>query len=82
MKRKLRVGMKKPDARRVGLYFALAQVGLEMVVPIVAGILLDHWLATGPWLLVAGAVLGLAGGLYHLVRLTQQLDETPGEDPK
>jgi F0F1-type ATP synthase assembly protein I len=61
--------MPPEDPRQVGRLFAMAQVGFEMVVPIILGILLDEWWHTGPWLLVVGAVVGFVGGLYHLVIL-------------
>lgn len=48
-------------------YATLAQLGLEMVAPIGLGLLLDYQFGTMPWLTVAGAVLGFAGGMVHLV---------------
>jgi len=72
--------MPEPEnPRQLGLYFAMAQVGFEMVVPIVLGIFLDNWLGTNPWMVVAGAVLGLAGGLWHMVVLLNRLDR--GDPP-
>jgi hypothetical protein len=56
-----------PDPKEVGHYFALAQVGLEMVVPVGVGMLLDKSLGWHPWATAVGAVVGLAGGLTHLV---------------
>jgi ATP synthase protein I len=38
-----------------------------------AGWLLDRWLATAPWLLAVGVVLGAAVGFYQFVRLTSKL---------
>ena len=38
-----------------------------------AGWLLDRWLGTSPWLLVAGIVLGAVAGFYQFVRLTSKL---------
>jgi len=38
------------------------------------GLLLDRWLGTSPWLLVAGIVLGSVVGLYQFVRLTSRID--------
>jgi F0F1-type ATP synthase assembly protein I len=63
-----------PDRNDMGRYVALSQVGLEMVVPIVAGLLIDHYLGCKPWALIAGAVLGLCGGLVHLVHLLNRMD--------
>jgi ATP synthase protein I len=38
------------------------------------GLLLDRWLGTTPWLLVAGIVLGSVVGLYQFVRMTSRMD--------
>lgn len=58
----------------------MAQVGFEMVVPIVFGIFLDNWLGTSPWMVAAGAALGFAGGLWHLVVLLKRLDKRDPPD--
>jgi F0F1-type ATP synthase assembly protein I len=77
----------QPDSRELGLYFTIAQVGLEMVVPVVVGVLLEnsfeHW---RPWGVVVGAVLGLTTGIMHLVILSNRqdrhhADKTPREEP-
>ena len=69
--------------RRMGIYLSMGQVGFEMVVPIVVGILLDRWLGTVPWLFIAGVVLGFVGGLIHLVRLANRLNrEDSPKSPK
>ena len=63
-----------PDERKeMGYYFTLAQVGMEMVAPLVAGALLDRsvW-SLAPWGLIGGAVLGFVGGLTHLIMLANQ----------
>jgi len=65
-----------PDPRQLGRYLALSQVGLEMVAPIGLGIWLDSVLNWTPWLTVAGVVLGLTMGFYHLVVLTSQKNDT------
>jgi F0F1-type ATP synthase assembly protein I len=59
----------QPDPREMGHYFALAQVGLEMVVPVVVGLLVEGYFDWRPWGVVVGAVLGLTTGLVHLVAL-------------
>ena len=59
----------RPDSREMGFYVALSQVGFEMVAPIGFGILLNWWLEWGPWLVIAGAILGVVGGMAHLVAL-------------
>ena len=65
-----------PDSREFGKYFAFAQVGLEMVAPIVVGVLIDNYFDSAPWGVAVGAVLGLAGGLWHLVVLAKRFDES------
>jgi hypothetical protein len=66
-----------PDRRdEVGAMTALAlvgQVGLMVVAPLAAGVWLgvwfDAWLGTGGVALVAGVVLGLAGGVWGAWRV-------------
>ena len=61
-----------PDPRQLGYYYALAQIGVEMVAPIGLGWLVDRWLGWFPWLTVAGAVLGLLLGFVHLIVLVNR----------
>lgn len=63
-----------PDRKELGRYIALGQVGLEMVVPVVAGLLADHYFAWTPWGVVVGAVLGLCGGLVHLLHMLNEME--------
>ncbi len=66
--------------RQVAYYFAISQVGLEMAAPIGVGYLVDRWLDLFPWVTIAGAILGLVGGLYHLVSMA---NNPPGNgEPK
>jgi len=60
----------RPDPREMGFYFALGQVGFEMVVPIIVGLVLNWWLDWGAWLVIVGAVLGLVGGLAHRLQVS------------
>jgi F0F1-type ATP synthase assembly protein I len=62
------------DRKELGRYLAFSQIGLEMVVPIVAGLLVDYYLGWTPWATIAGAVLGLCGGFVHLVHMLNKLD--------
>jgi F0F1-type ATP synthase assembly protein I len=52
----------------------MSQVGFEMVGPIILGLMLDYYLGWRPWGMVAGALLGLCGGLAHLVHLLGKED--------
>jgi len=74
---------KPPKFGDVGRYFALAQVGMEMVAPIVLGVFLDSQFGWRPWGVIAGAVFGLVGGLSHLVVMLNRFnkqDSTPRQD--
>ena len=55
-------------AAALSLFFSVAtMLGL--------GYLLDRWLRTAPWLMVAGIVVGSAVGLYEFVRITSKISE-------
>jgi F0F1-type ATP synthase assembly protein I len=75
-----------PDPRELGFYFALAQIGFEMMVPVGLGLLVDFLLGWLPWLTIAGAGLGFAGGLTHMVlmlnRHERELEERRRSGPK
>ena len=71
----------------LGRYLALGQVGLEMAAPIALGMLLDSYMGWSPWGIIAGAVIGLIGGLTHLVQMTSLKDKKkpvsgPGSPPR
>lgn len=65
----------RPDPESMKKYFAYSQIGLEMVVPIVLGLLADNNFGWSPWGVVVGAILGLVGGLAHLIHLTRKQSE-------
>lgn len=61
--------------RKSGIAYAAAFSLFFTVVTLLGlGWLLDRWLGTSPWLMVAGIVLGSALGLYEFVRLTSKID--------
>lgn len=62
------------DPRDVRRYFAYSQIGLEMVAPLVVGLLLDLWLHWLPWGTLTGVVLGLSVSMVHLVYLVNKDD--------
>lgn len=71
------------DRNELRRYFTLSQVGLEMVVPIGIGVLLDRYLAIGPWGVTCGAILGLVLGLVHIVKLSgDENSPNQGDPPK
>lgn len=55
-------------AAAISLFFSVATC-------LGVGYLLDRWLGTKPWLLVAGIVVGSALGLYEFVRITSKISE-------
>ena len=48
-------------------------ISSSVVGGIVAGYLLDRWLGTEPWLLIAGIALGTAGAFVSLYRIMAKL---------
>jgi ATP synthase protein I len=60
--------------RKSGLAYAAAfSLFAAVVAGLIGGWLLDRWLGTGPWLLVAGIVLGSAAGFYEFIRTTSKI---------
>ena len=65
---------KEETNRKSGLAYAAAfSLFASVVSGLIIGWLLDRWLKTSPWLLVAGIVLGTAAGFYELIRATSKL---------
>jgi ATP synthase protein I len=65
---------KQDTNRRSGIAYAAA---LSLFAAVVSGLLLgwllDRWLGTKPWLLVAGVTLGSVAGFYEFIRATSKL---------
>ncbi len=53
---------------------------MEMVVPILIGYFLDRRLGWKPALTILGGVVGLGGGLWHLIRLTRGMGAKADSD--
>lgn len=61
-------------ARKSGVAYAAAITLFFSVATLLGlGYLLDRWLHTSPWLMVAGIVVGSAVGLYEFVRITSKI---------
>jgi len=61
---------------------AVSQCGFEMVAPMLVGVLLDNWLGTMPWFTIIFLVFGFAGGLTHIVILSNQINKADEEERK
>lgn len=60
--------------RKSGMVYAAALTLFSSVLVFLGlGWLLDHWLATGPWLLVGGIVLGAGVGFYEFIRIISKV---------
>ena len=66
---------KENENRRSGIAYAAA-LSLFFTVATLLGLgwLLDRWLGTSPWLMVAGIVVGSILGIYEFIRLTSKLN--------
>ncbi|MGH9903257.1 MAG: AtpZ/AtpI family protein [Pyrinomonadaceae bacterium] len=61
--------------RKSGMAYAAGlTIFFSLLIFLGAGWLLDRWLGTAPWLLVAGIVLGAAVGFYEFVRIISKID--------
>ncbi len=62
------------DSTSVGILWAsrITAVGLEFVLPSVAGLLLDRSWPLAPLGVIAGVVLGFAIGMAHLLRISRE----------
>jgi ATP synthase protein I len=60
--------------RKSGLvYAAVLSFVLSTVTMLGLGWVLDRWLGTSPWLVVAGIVLGAGVGFYQFIRLLSRI---------
>ncbi|MDR2456541.1 MAG: AtpZ/AtpI family protein [Deltaproteobacteria bacterium] len=59
-------------------------MGLSVVIAILlglfAGVYLDKWLKTAPWLTIAGLVVGTAAGFRNIFILSARIDKAQKED--
>ncbi|MFQ5570781.1 MAG: AtpZ/AtpI family protein [Rhodothermales bacterium] len=69
--------------REASPYLGLGmQLALTMAFFVVGGYLLDRWLGTTPWLVIAGAVLGMVAVFVHLFRIASELNKKSNAGPK
>jgi F0F1-type ATP synthase assembly protein I len=67
--------LQEPDPRQLATYFAIAQVGMEMVLPGVLGFWLDSTFDWLPWGTIVGVVCGFVLGIAHLVVLMKRAND-------
>ena len=70
--------MSEKDQEEINRKSAVAYAAaFSLFAAVVAGLglgwLLDRWLGTRPWLLIAGLVLGAAAGFYEFIRTSSRL---------
>jgi len=54
----------------IGAVMALSS---SIVSCLIVGWLLDRWLGTTPWLIVAGIIIGSVAGFMHLIRVMSRI---------
>jgi F0F1-type ATP synthase assembly protein I len=72
----------EPTPRELGYFAAIAQTGIEMVLPIILGYYADDWLGTTPWITVVAAIFGFTAGLTHLIILLKQKERDEATDKR
>jgi len=74
-------GPPRPNLRKLA---ELSSVGLllpsSIIVGLFFGYVLDRWLRTTPWLLLAFTVLGAVSGLLSLFRALKKYDQDKSQD--
>jgi hypothetical protein len=70
--------IQQPESRSalsIGLDWGarITTIGLEFALPALVGFGLDRRWNTTPWMTIAGALLGVAIGMSHVIRLASQL---------
>lgn len=60
----------------------LVELGAAFGVSILLGLWLDRWLATKPWFLLLFVVLGLAAGVFNIVRAAKEYESGVGRGIK
>jgi len=69
------------NSKDVQRAFAVAAVGIEIVIPTLLGWWLDSYLGSGPWGALVGGIIGFSGGIWHMVRLSKPDESSPDDRP-
>lgn len=73
-----------PKGNSLLVYGRYGTLGFEFAGAVLAGIFVgryaDSYLGTEPWLMILGAIGGLAGAIYRLIVVLQQLSRRGHDD--
>jgi len=61
------------NSKSGALIGAVMALSSSIVACLIVGWLLDRWLGTSPWLIVAGIVVGSVAGFMHLIRVMSRI---------
>ena len=66
----------EPTYSSAGVAF---RIGIDLIAGVAfgvgAGLLLDKWLETSPWMLIVMIILGTAAGIRNVIRTADQLED-------
>jgi F0F1-type ATP synthase assembly protein I len=75
---------RSPLAKAAEWVSVATTVALQMAAPPLVGVWIDRWLGTGVLFAVVGGAIGMAAGLWSLLRMTELLrrdhDKTRGQN--
>lgn len=58
------------------------QLAGSMLLYVIAGYLLDRWLDTAPWFILAGSLVGMTAFFVQLARIAKRMNEESEERKK
>ncbi|MCK5513393.1 MAG: AtpZ/AtpI family protein [Deltaproteobacteria bacterium] len=64
---------KKTIVGRIITYSSIGiQIGFAIAIGVIAGVYLDQWLSTAPWLTLLGLLIGLVSGFARLYQIGKE----------